>query len=247
MTAPIDDDILDLLTAYALGALGPDEIAQVGQLLAERPDLRATLAELRATADQLPHALAQPEPPADLRQRVLDRAVGRAAPRPGLAPAAPRRRLGAWQGALGALAAVALLAAVVGWAQLFRARGELASAQAQIGALQAEVAQAQRVLASLQGSGGSGAILQTRSGATLLVAQLPPLSSGRVYQLWRIQGSSPPASAGTFFVDGRGFGRSTLPPGQQPLPGETVAVTDEPAGGSPGPTTKPLIVGTSSA
>ena len=54
MTSP-PDDILDLLTAYALGAITPDEIARVSALLDEQPELRATLAELRATADMLPY------------------------------------------------------------------------------------------------------------------------------------------------------------------------------------------------
>ena len=73
----LTDDILDLLTAYALGALEPDEIAHVSALLAEHPELRATLAELRATADRLPYGLPEAVPAADLRQRVLERATGR--------------------------------------------------------------------------------------------------------------------------------------------------------------------------
>lgn len=253
MTPPPDDDILDLLTAYALGALEPPEIAQVGALLAERPDLRQLLAELRATADRLPYGLAEAEPAADLRQRALDRATGRSAPQPQPAPGiAARARL--WVLALGGIAALAILAAALGWAQLAGARADLAQARAQLATtqdqlsqVQAQVAAAQQVIASLQGASGSGAILKTRAGATVLVTQLPPLQPGRVYQLWRIQGSRAPASAGLFTVSGQGYGQTTLPASQQPQPGETVAVTDEPDGGSPGPTTQPLIVGTSAS
>src|SRR6266536_5937890 len=79
MTSP-PDDILDLLTAYALGAIAPDEIARVSALLDEQPELRATLAELRATADMLPYGLPQANPPADLRQRVPDHATARSTP-----------------------------------------------------------------------------------------------------------------------------------------------------------------------
>jgi anti-sigma-K factor RskA len=113
--------------------------------------------------------------------------------------------------------------------------------------MQGQVAQAQKVLASLEGSGGSGAILQTRGGATVFVAQLPALQPGRVYQLWRIQGSNNPASAGTFSVDPQGYGTTDLSASQQPQAGEVVAVTNEPEGGSPGPTSNPLIAGTSNA
>ena len=76
----LSDETEDMLVAYALGALEPDEMARVAELLAARPELRAALAELRAAADLLPRAL-DAEPPADLRQRTLDRALGRAAPR----------------------------------------------------------------------------------------------------------------------------------------------------------------------
>src|SRR5688500_15851762 len=102
---PSDDETLDLLTAYALDALGPDEIAQVSSLLDERPELRATLAELRATANQLPYGLPEAIPAPELRQRVLDYATGRA---PAHVPATSVRlagRVRVWLLTLGGLAA----------------------------------------------------------------------------------------------------------------------------------------------
>ena len=246
---PPSDEILDLLTGYALGALAPDEIAQARALLDERPELQAVLAKLRATADKLPFGLPEAEPPADLRQRTLDFATGRATRQSAPAPQRAGGRMRAWLGALGTLAAVALVAAAVGWAQFFRASGEIgrlqgqvAAAETQLDQLQAEVSAAKKVLAALEGAGGQGVVLLTGNGQTVFVAQLPPLQAGRVYQLWRIQGGQPPASAGTFVVDARGFGRYDL--GGAPATGETIAVTDEPDGGSPGPTTQPLLVGT---
>ena len=242
MTSP-GDDILDLLTAYALDALEPEEIARVSALLNERP-------ELRATADRLPFALAEADPPPDLRQRVLDRAMGRAAPgtpRPAALVATMRR----WLLSLGSLAAVAIIAAVFGLVQAARLQNDLSATQQQLAAVQGELSQmhkdlaeAQQVIASLQGDTGAAAILRTRSGATKLVAQLPPLQPGRIYQLWRIQGTSAPASVGLFSVDRTGYGALDFAPGQLPRSGETVAVTDEPGGGSLGPTTKPLIAAT---
>ena len=93
----------------------------------------------------------------------------------------------------------------------------------------------------------SASIVRTRSGETVLIAQLPPLPPGRVYQIWRIQGNNSPTSAGLFHVSPEGYGTIDFSAGQQPQAGETVAVTDEPDGGSPGPTSQPLIVGTSNA
>jgi anti-sigma-K factor RskA len=256
----LPDDILDLLTAYALGALEPEEIARVSALLEQRPELRATLAELRATADRLPYGLPEAIPPDDLRQRVLDHAIGRTRSAPQSVPRSRVKRARLWLLSLGGIAAAAVLAAAIGWAQLVGTRAELANVQAELAAARADLAsaqtelkqtqiqivEAQKVIASLQGATGSAAILQTRGGEAVLVAQLPPLRPGRVYQLWRIQDGSNPASAGIFRVNPQGYVTAALPPGQLPQMGETIAVTDEPDGGSPGPTSDPLIVGKSS-
>jgi len=267
MTSP-PDDILDLLTAYALGAITPDELSRVSALIEEQPELRATLAELRATADMLPYGLPEASPPAELRQRVLDHATGRSRSAQGVAPRRMPSRMRGWVFGFSGVAAVAVLAAAIGWGQLIQTRNELgqsrvaleqtqrqaADAQALLGtlegrltAMQGQVAEAQKVLASLEGSGGSASILRTRDGAAVLIAQLPPLQPGRVYQLWRIQGSNNPASAGIFQVSEQGYGITDLPASQQPQAGEILAVTDEPDGGSPGPTTDILIKGTSNA
>jgi anti-sigma-K factor RskA len=257
----LPDDILDLLTAYALGALEPQEIARVSVLLEERPELRATLAELRATADKLPYALPEASPPDDLRQRVLDHATGRASPATQPTPARLVNRVRVWVWSFGGIAAVAVLAAAIGWAQLVSTRAELEGTRAQLVStradlegtraqlvrVQREVADAQKLIVALQGTGGSASILQTRGGEAILVAQLPPLQPGRVYQLWRIQGTNSPASAGTFTVDQLGYTTVALPPGKQPQSGEVVAVTNEPNGGSLGPTTDILVKGSSNA
>ncbi len=241
------DDILDLLTAYALGAIEPDEIARISALLDEQPELRATLAELRATADMLPYGLPQASPPDDLRQRVLDHAIGRSSAVAASPPRQGASRMRGWMLALSGIAAVAVLAAAIGWAQLFQARQQLAQSQAELKQTQAQVADAAVLLATLTGDGSSASILRTHAGETVLIAQLPPLQPGRVYQLWRIQGSNSPASAGLFHVGSQGYTTAALPADQQPQAGETVAVTNEPDGGSPGPTSKPLIAGTSNA
>jgi anti-sigma-K factor RskA len=255
MTSP-PDDILDLLTAYALGAIEPDDLARVSALLDEQPELRATLAELRATADMLPYALPEASPPAELRQRVLDYATGRSSQ---AAPSPVRRaanRLRGWVVGLSGLAAVAVLAAAIGWAQLFQtraaleqSRAALEQSRATLAETQAQVADAQALIATLANtsSSDSATIFRTRDGETVLFAQLPPLQPGRVYQLWRIQGSNPPASAGIFYVSPQGTAMAALPAGQQLRAGETVAVTNEPDGGSPGPTSEPVIAGPAKA
>jgi anti-sigma-K factor RskA len=240
MTAP-QDDILDLLAAYALDALEPEEITRLHKLLEERPDLRATLAELRATVDQLPYALPEATPPPELRQRVLDHATGQAERKPA-APAVLPGRVRGWLLALGGLAAAAIVAAAIGWGQVVGLQAELAQTRGTLAQVQATTEAQQQVIASLAGD-GHGTLLRTPSGETVLVVKLPPLKPGRTYQLWRIEGQNAPVNAGLFTVDDQGVGAIAMAPSQQPQAGETIAVTDEPAPGSPQPTTPVLIVG----
>src|SRR5215212_8852808 len=142
MTSP-PDDILDLLTAYALGAIAPDEIARVSALLDEQPELRATLAELRAAADMLPYGLPEASPPAELRQRVLDHATGRSSSAETSPPRRIANRMRGWVLGLSGIAAIAVLAAAIGWAQLIQTRDQLAQSQAALAQTQAQVADAQ--------------------------------------------------------------------------------------------------------
>jgi anti-sigma-K factor RskA len=252
------DDITDLLVAYALDALEPEEMARVGALLTERPDLRELLDELQATAGLLPYGLPAAAPPSDLRRRVLDHATG-AAPRSSRSPAPAADlggRLRGWLYALGGLAAAALVALAITLGQLGGARGELAQirqhldqAEQQIDALTSEREQIVQAiagataLAKLEGPGGGATVLQAADGEVLLAAQLPPLASGQVYQLWVIAGQAAPESGGVFTVDSAGFGVLALGAGAA-ASGVTLAVTAEPGpDGSPGPTSTILIDG----
>ena len=247
MTA-LDDDILDLLTAYALDALAPEEVGQIQRLLDERPELYDTLAELRASAAQIPYGLPDIPPPPELRQRTLDYATGRTS-RPTVAVVQQPSRLRGWLGALGGLAAAALVAAALGWGQVVSLRGELAQSRSELtqsrdelARVRGDLAGAQAILATLEGDTGQGAVVRTRTGATVFAVNLPQLQPGRTYQLWRIKdASSAPANAGLFTVDPQGL--NVFEFGEQLQSGETVAVTDEPGGGSDQPTTQPLIAG----
>jgi anti-sigma-K factor RskA len=239
MTTP-SDDILDLLTAYALDALEPEEITHVHALLARHPELRTTLAELRSTADILPHGLPEATPAPELRQRVLDYATGRAERQPAASDALPRRVRG-WLLSLGSLATAALVAAAIGWGQAATLRGDLTQTQAELVRTREDLATVQAVVASLHGTSGQGVMVRTSAGNTVFVVKLPQLEPGRTYQLWRMHEDIAPLSVGLFTVDQHGY--ATFDLGEQPQTGEIVGVTNEPQGGSPGPTGEPLIAG----
>jgi anti-sigma-K factor RskA len=243
-----DDDDIDLLVAYALGTLTPDEAAEIGRLLERRPELRVTLAELQETADRIPLALPPAEPPPELRQRTLDYAVGRVrrAPAQGL-PAVQRLRR--WIAGLGMLAAAAAMLAGLAWVQLAAARADLQRAQAELATLRlaqqqlVAIAAQPQALVALSGRAGSGSVVRAADGTTVVAARLPALDPGRVYQLWLIAGNGAPVSGGTFTVNEQGYGTVVVPASPQALGADTFAVTNEPAPGSPAPTSPILIAG----
>ena len=87
-------------------------------------------------------------------------------------------------------------------------------------------------------------LVWNRDRDLLLVAaqNLPPLPQGRTYQLWGIRGAEAPVSLGTFDTGSEGEALVTLPASAAGAY-DVSAVTEEPAGGSPQPTTQPFLVG----
>lgn len=89
--------------------------------------------------------------------------------------------------------------------------------------------------------GGTATVHWSQSvGKVVLVADgLPTLPTDRTFELWYIRGDQP-ISAGTFSADGDA---ATTELSGTMQPGDTIAVTVEPAGGAPGgaPTTTPLF------
>ncbi len=128
------------------------------------------------------------------------------------------------------------------------------SLQQQLGQLQGLTAERQALIALLAnpdiqvsiGTSAQGNVTFVRSGdGDAVVAQLPQLQQGRTYQLWLIKGSdTPPSSAGTFSVDQNGHGVLVVanPPVAASDPA-IFAITNEPEGGSPSPTTDVLVSG----
>lgn len=100
---------------------------------------------------------------------------------------------------------------------------------------------------SVSGSGPAPSakyFFDRRAGRIVIAASsLPPAAQGRTYQLWGIESGKPPVSLGTFNTDssGRALASVAVPAG---LRIGVTAVTDEPSGGSPQPTTTPFLAAT---
>ncbi len=94
---------------------------------------------------------------------------------------------------------------------------------------------------TVQASTGSAELRIADGRADLIVHHLPTLAAGRVYEMWVQRGSATPTPTGTLFaVTSSGTAAVGVPGGVGGV--SAVMVTQEPAGGTPAPTTAPVIV-----
>ncbi len=146
--------------------------------------------------------------------------------------ALPHRPRRGWTRAAAALAAVSLAAAGFLGAALVRERTRNDDVSAVLAAAHSTVS-----LDPQGGFKGAGTLYVSDEGAVVILENVPDPGNGRDYQLWAIAGEKP-ASMGT--VDGRGRVVAML---DWQGRAETIAVTIEPDGGSPVPTSNPVLVG----
>lgn len=240
-----------LIPAYSIGATDPAENAFVRANLSRCPDAQAELDAYYGMAEVLHHSTPPMVAPAALRSRVLAAAT----PRPRSA-----RRL------TFPVAAAAALAAVIGivfvlttlyWrAQIEQIHADHARQSEQLGA---ELT-AQRELLSQIGEGSVQRVVLMAAPNTdgraqavvmcnpnkqvgLLVAeQFPPLPPDKTYQIW-LNRSGERVSGGLFRVDTAGKGTALIYAPDAIGTYETLGITDEPEGGSPGPTGKAIVRG----
>jgi anti-sigma-K factor RskA len=225
------EEVEELAGAYALHALPPDELAEVEAHLAgcER---HPELAELLLAASTLAVNAPELEPPPELKSRLMaaihaETAPTVTAPEPsaggGLmgwlrrALSGPRLGYG-----LAAAMAVVLIAAI-----FVTMSGDGGDEETLIrGFSQGEVS-------------GTVTYIPDEQTALMQVEGLEPAPEGQTYQVWAITDGQP-ASIGFIEVPEDGPASSEMS-GIQLEDGQTVAVTLEPAGGSPQPTTEPLF------
>jgi anti-sigma-K factor RskA len=249
---------LHLLTGgYALDALTSDEQADFEKHLARCPSCAEEVKGLRETAARLAMATAVAPPP-EMRSRVLDaaprtrqlppsgrnllaRSRSRARSRAGDGTR-PRRlllsRTGLTTGILTLAAAVVFLLVM----QISTSR-QLQQAQASTSAIAAVLAAPDARIESMPVTAG-GTITAVMSlqqqEAVVTTAHLRSLPGTRVYQLWVMTSSGAARSAGLLKVTSTGSTTPVLADGV--LPGDRLGITVEPSGGTPQPTTAPVVI-----
>jgi anti-sigma-K factor RskA len=234
-------DVHTLIGAYALDAVDEADREAFERHLARCDSCREEVAGLRRTALRLGEVAAV-APPRAVRERVLAEVRGTpqvrdAVPaRPPARPAAPDARSRVWLVAASVLAVLALGAGALAWAQ-YRAADAARTEAARINAVVTDPG-ARLVQQRLPG-GGTATMVVAGSRAVLGGAGLPALPSDRTYQLWVIRGQRI-TSAGLGPAGSAGAGQwSRLVTGVQA--GDVLAVSVEPDGGSPQPTTTPVV------
>lgn len=235
MTEPVEPELLDLATPYALHAVSVAEAADIDRRLASvRPDVAQAFAdEVRSVRETMAvlSALTAVEPPETLRDSVLGAVA--ADPVRQLHPAAPRRNR--WRTA--ALAAAAVL--VIGLGAVGIGLAVRPNSPAQTTAEQVFAApDVQTVSGNIPGGGKATVMFsKDRDAGVLVMNDVPPPKPGTVYQMWLVDKDGP-HSAG--IMDAKAVAPSTTAVLNDLGSSKALAFTVEPPGGSPVPTSTPF-------
>jgi hypothetical protein len=248
---PSHDAAAELLGAYALHALEPDEAEWVEAHLAECPRCTAELAEHYEVASMLGNA--GNDAPAELWD-LISAGLGRPADQGGAAPPRltrvtpsarprrPRRRLSPRM-ALATLAAAAAVAIAVLGVQVGRLDhrvGQLTSTPSSATRALADPQARHIALTSATGHQTLASLVVLPSGSAYLIGlHMPALPTSETYQLWSM------APGKTVSVGLLGSRPSTVALNLgTSAPAPRYAVTVEPAGGVVVPTRAPVAEGT---
>ncbi len=236
---------------YALGVLKGEDRAEIDAHLARGcPVCTPGVARARWLVAQLAYAAPEADPPGSLRAGLLE------------AVREPSRgRIPRW--AWAAVAALVLFSVFTG----FRARklqSDLAALEAQMQQeqkraqeLERERSHYQHVLAIVSAPGTRTTRLKPseaslpevqaywneQKGLVLTAERMPALGADRTFELWVVPKKGKPIPAGLFRPDAAGEVLIVSSPEAKPAEAAALAITNEPAGGQPQPTSKPLWVG----
>lgn len=237
----------ELMESYALNALPDNERRAFEEYLAAHPERQAEVDELNNLAGLLALSPAEHDPPPELRRQLMAvveaeaRATGPETRRPSQPSLLDRARAFLNPSRLALGAAALLVIGLFSWNLLLQDRvDELRSEIAEVRNEDAQDTGPQMI--ELQGSGpmsGARAELVRLEGerAVIVAEGLPPIEEDETLQIWVIKGDEP-QPAGLFEPGDE----MVSTPVERSLEGaDTVAITVEPDGGSPAPTTDPTL------
>ena len=235
-------DLHMLTGVYALGAMDDAERNRYERHLNRCQPCAREVRGLRETATRLAMAVARPTPP-QLRERVLAAAT-RTPQLPAVTTRQPRRvARSPWTVRLtAAVAAVGVAAAIVLGVAQINTRHQLDRVQAQNRAIAAVLAAPDaHVISAPTSLGGTATVVVSpaRHEMIFTTAGLPPPGAAKVYELWLL---GPPRTRPAGLLPAPKAGLTAPVLASELRPGDKVGLTVEPAGGSPQPTTTPILV-----
>ncbi len=224
MNETVHQEIIDLIPAYALGILEPEEALHVSEHLEICSACREELAAYEIVTDMIGTAVPIITPPADLKERLMSQTRTAVSPQPIWHETWLNRLTTFLQGhRWQPILAIAVLIGIIGilfiWQQNQRA------SVAQFTLAPTEVAPDAEGLISVVANGE----------ATLTITNLPPLSTDQQYQLWLIQDGLRESGA-VFSVNADGSAQVGIEAKRPLTEYGAFGITIEPTGGSPGPT-----------
>lgn len=242
MTHSEMDDAYEL---YLMGVLEAAEAAEITEHL--HNNCEYCVERIAAASNLLASlsALAEPAaPPAHLRERILSFAET-----PAAVPITKPRSIWPLAFALAAAASIALAVwGVTEQGALQRSISQLREVSRQRNELRSAIEILTESDTRTVNFGQSqdvphGRVFLSRSGGVVFLgSHLPDLATGKTFELWLVPAKGNPQPAGLFKTNAVGVSVNVLAQSINPSEYAAVAVSVEPNGGSPQPSTKPILV-----
>ncbi len=237
MTHPEMDELYEL---FVLGVLERDQTNEIEQHLQDNcPYCQEKVREAGELMAALASVAEPVEPPKYLRNRVLA----------SIAPVAPKPNKNWLAGllALGAACAALIVFCILLGNQVSNLHSQLGTVVRERDELQAALKVLSRSETRTVQFGKvnqpQGRVFVNRTGGLVFTAsRLPQLPNNRTFELWLVPPQGAPRAAGLFQADANSDAVRVSSVQVDPVNTAAVAVSVEPEGGSPAPTTTPILV-----
>lgn len=245
-------ELEELYPAFVLDAVENTERQKIQAHLATCQTCPAIVEGYRAVADVLPYAVPIVEPAADLKYRVLARAVPKAQPVRAPSPFENLATLLANLFRAPVFSAMALLLVIGLGIWNLSLQNQISQQAALNQQFQSELTRNRALVSMIAYAQNEPKVVQATDAApkavgrlvaapelnalALIVYDMPTLDTSREYQVWLIDPAGGRTSGGTFTVDERGRAWVLIRAPQSLDHYQGIGVTVEPAGGSPKPT-----------